>query len=163
MRHLRRFAVLLALPVLMAAGPTPVVLAERPGTDLDKAARALIAADLAEARRAGEIPLLLVGSAKLGAGPHDRPALFVQAQSPRECGSAGCSTSVWLWRNGAWKRILDGVGGTISVAPTRTRGMADLVTDATKYVWTGTEYRDSRPAPPAAVVPRTPVPGAARP
>jgi hypothetical protein len=27
--------------------------------------------------------------------------------------------------------------------------MADLVTDGVRYAWTGREYRDTRPAPPA--------------
>ena len=145
-----------ALSVLGAApAPTPVALTAQPGTQLDASARALMAADLAEAGRSGEKPLLLVGAAKLGSGPTDRQALFVQLQSARECGSAGCSTSVYLWRDGVWKRVLDGVSGKVALASTRTKGMADLVTDKARYVWTGTEYRDPRPAPQVDLTPRT--------
>ena len=90
---------------------------------------------------------MLVGSARLSAAASDRPALFVQLQSARECGSAGCETVVFLWRNGGYTRVLDGVGGRVSVAGTRTGGMADLVTEHERYVWGGTEYRSTRPAP----------------
>ncbi len=153
----RRIVAAAALIAMVGAAPapTPVPLSSQPGTQLDASARALAAADLAEASRSGERPLLLVGSARLGTGPQDRAALFVQLQSPRECGSAGCSTSVYLWRNGAWKRVLDGVGGKIAIATTRTRGMFDLVTEKDRYVWTGTEYRDPKPAPQVDLTPRT--------
>ena len=136
-------------PASSPASPAPaaqVQLAPHPGTPLDAAARALLAQDLAEARRAGEVPLVLIGTAALGSAS-DRLALFIQLQSPRECGSAGCSTSVYLWQNGAYKRVLDGVGGVVSAGPTRTRGMADLTTDKDRYVWNGQQYKDARPAP----------------
>ncbi len=129
-------------------------LSAQPGTALDAAARQLVARDLAEARRRGETPLVLVGSARLGRGQQDRPAVFVQLQSARECGSAGCSTAVYLWRRGRWARVLDGVAGRLAVAPTRTRGMADLLTGATRYVWNGERYRDARPAPNVDLRPR---------
>lgn len=123
-----------------------VVLAARPGTPLDAIARQLVAQDLGESRRANDSPLILTGSASLGSAS-DRPALFVQLQSARECGSAGCATTIYLWQRGAWKRVLDGVGGKLTVAAKRTRGMSDLITDDIRYVWSGQEYRDSRPAP----------------
>lgn len=133
---------------LGAAAPAPreVALSPQPGSPLDRAARALVGKDMAEAGRAGEQPLLLVGSAPLGTAS-DRPALFVQLQSARECGSAGCSTGVWLWRGGKWVQVLDGVSGPVGVAATRTRGMADLVTGKERYAWTGQAYRDVRGAP----------------
>ncbi len=157
-----RLPVLLAAILLGAAAPapapgpapTPVPLSRQPRTWMDAAAQRLAAQDMAEARRSGEIPLLLVGSARLSTGPADRAALFVQLQSPRECGSAGCNTMVFLWRNGQWVRVLDGVGGRLSVAATRTRGMADLLTDKERYVWTGTAYRDANPAPQVDLRPR---------
>ena len=150
-RSAREWRVLAVVPVLLclvAAGPAPreVTLSPQPGTPLDQAARALVTEDLAEAGRAGERPLLLVGSAPLGTAS-DRPALFVQLQSARECGSAGCSTGVWLWRGGKWVRVLDGASGTLAVAATRTRGMADLVAGKERYAWTGRAYRDVRGAP----------------
>jgi hypothetical protein len=157
-----RLPVLLATAVLLiAAAPppraipagTPVALAAHAGTALDATARQLVADDLAESRRAGERPLVLVGSAPLGTAS-DRPAVFVQLQSARQCGSAGCSTSAFLWRRGAWKRVLDGVGGKLSMLPSHTRGMADLTTGTARYVWTGQEYRDSQPSPAIDLRPR---------
>ena len=131
-------ALVLALAAAAPTRSTPVPLVAQPGpTPLDAAARALVAADLAQARQAGETPLVLVGSAVLGGGAQERPALFVQLQSARECGSAGCTTAVYMWRSNAWKRVLDGASGGIAVAATRTRGMADLVTDKERYVWDG--------------------------
>jgi hypothetical protein len=137
-----------AAPAATTPASGAITLAERPGTPLDATARQLVARDLSESRSSGDTPLLLTGAASLGSAS-DRPALFVQLQSSRECGSAGCSTTVYLWQKSAWKRVLDGVGGRIVVGPSKTRGMADLVTDNVRYVWTGTEYRDSRPAPAA--------------
>ncbi len=136
------------------ATDTAVPLSNQPRTWMDTAARRLTAQDLVEARRAGEVPLLLVGSARLSAAPADRAALFVQLQSPRECGSAGCNTQVFLWRNGTWSRVLDGVSGRLRIASTRTGGMADLLTDTDHYVWTGTAYRDTSPAPQIDLRPR---------
>ena len=40
-------------------------------------------------------------------------ALFVQLQSASLCGSAGCSTSVYLHRGGDWLKVLDSVSGPI--------------------------------------------------
>ena len=137
-----------ALLMLLGAAPAPepVPLHARPGSPLDATARQLVARDLAESKRAGDRPLVLVGSATLGRKGQS-PALFVQLQSARECGSAGCSTSVWLQRGRAWERVLDGVAGKLSVSEHRTRGMADLLTGNARYVWTGREYEDARPAP----------------
>ena len=154
MNTLRRFACLLAVPLLAGAAPParpaagiPVTLSAQPGTSLDAAARRLVAQDLAEAQRAGERPLLLVGSARLDTAASGRPALFVQLQSPRECGSAGCNTTVYAWAGGGYRRVLDGVAGRLVVSGARHRGRADLVTDTETYVWNGTAYVDSRPAP----------------
>ena len=144
--------------VLLAAAPahppsgTPVLLQAQPGTPLDQAARALMAQELAAARAAGEKPLLLLGTARLGG---ERPALFVQLQSPRQCGSAGCTTSVYAWEHGGWKRVLDGTSGQLTVASSHSHGMADLLANDEHYVWTGTEYRDTRPAPAVDLRPHT--------
>ena len=101
----------------------------------------------------GDEPLLLLGTARLGAA-RDQPALFVQLQSPRECGSAGCNTQVYAWVKGAYVRVLDGVSGTVTVAPTRHRGMADLRVGSDRYVWNGAKYEDVRPAPAVNLRPR---------
>ena len=133
---------------------TAVVMQERPGTVLDATARQLVAQDLGEARQAGEQPLLLVGSASLTARPADPPALFVQLQSARECGSAGCSTTVYMQRSGRWVKVLDSAEGRIAVSSRRTGGMSDLVAENERYVWNGTVYRDTRPAPAVDLRPR---------
>lgn len=159
-------AVLLAaaLPLPAFAAPSPaqpkaatkppvgqrekVVLTAQPGTAMDADARQAVARDLAEARRVGDRPLLLVGSAALG-GPSDRPALFVQMQSARECGSAGCNTSVHLFRQKRWQRVVDTVSGPIVVDTRRHGGMRDLIVNANdRWIWNGRGYVDSRPAPP---------------
>lgn len=145
-------------------GATPVALTAQPGTQLGRIARILVADDLAESTRSGEKPLLLVGSARLGTAT-DRPALFVQLQSPRECGSAGCSTSAYAWLKagsgkGRWTKVLDSVNGEIAVAGTRHRGMADLVVNAERYTWTGTAYANTQPAPAVDLRPRKPRPPA---
>ena len=132
-------------------------MSAQPGTALDRAARSLVAQDLADAARSGERTLVLVGSARLGAAS-DRPALFVQVQSPRQCGSAGCSTSVFAWTKGRWLKVLDDTSGRITVAPTRHNGMADLVAHREHYVWTGREYASINPAPAVDLRPRVPHP-----
>ena len=143
------------LLLLLAAAPPPgtVPLAAQPGTPLDAVARQLVAQDLAEAARRGERPLLLLGTARLGAA-RDQPALFVQLQSPRECGSAGCNTQVYAWVKGAYVRVLDGVSGSVTVATTRHKGMADLRAGSERYVWDGVKYQDVRPAPAVNLRPR---------
>ena len=141
---------------LVAAGPVPrpVAMTAQPGTELDATARRLVAADLKEAGQAGDRPLVLVGSARIG-GPHDRPALFVQLQSARECGSAGCSTSAYVFGPKGWHKVLDAATGPIIVDPTRHRGMADLVVDRhDRFVWNGQFYTDTRPAPSINLRPR---------
>jgi hypothetical protein len=142
-----------APPSVTPAAGTPIVLAARPGTQLDASARKLVAQDLTEARTGREKPLVLTGSAMLGTAS-DHPAVFVQLQSARECGSAGCSTTAFLWQKGVWKRILDGVDGKLTVLPTKTRGMADIASEKVKYIWTGTEYHDPKAAPPIDLRPR---------
>jgi len=148
--------VLLVSPVAAAAlepGGTPVVMTAQPGTALDRTVRGLAAQDLADAARSGERTLVLIGSARLGSAS-DRPALFVQLQSPRQCGSRGCSTAVYAWIKGRWAKVLDDASGRITVAPTRHGGMADLVANTERYVWTGTAYADTRPAPAVDLRPR---------
>ena len=99
-------------------------------------------------------PLLLVGTAKLGAA-RAPAAVFVQLQSPRECGSAGCNTAVYVRGKQGWRKVLDGVSGGVRVANTRTRGMRDLLSDTDRYVWNGTAYVNVRPAPQVDLKPGT--------
>ena len=139
----------LAVAVMAAApsGRQPVKLAPQPGTPLDRTARELVAQDLAEAARAGERPLVLLGTAQL-AGPKERPALFVQLQSARECGSAGCSTAAYQFTAGKWQLVLDAVSGPVAVDRAVHRGMHDLIVhDNDRWVWNGTAYTDARGPP----------------
>lgn len=159
-----RFVLPLMSLLLVAAAPArtpqtreatlPVVMQPRPGTALDATARQLVAQDLGEARDAGERPLVLVGTVRLGTNPNDPAALFVQLQSARECGSAGCSTQIYLPRGGRWTKVLDSAEGRLAVSSRRTRGMADILADNDRFVWTGTVYRDTRPAPAVDLRPR---------
>lgn len=141
-------------PAAPADAGTPVVLRQQPGTALDAAARQLVAKDVGDVRAGGDRPLVLVGTASLSAKPGDRPALFVQVQSARQCGSAGCSTLVYLWRNGIYERVLDGADGKLTVSAHRTGGMADILSDGERYVWDGSAYRDANPGPAIDLRPR---------
>ncbi len=157
-RTLSCLALLLLTAAAPEAGGAAVVMAAQPGTSLDRTARGLVAQDLAEAARAGDRPLVLIGTARLGAAS-DRPALFVQLQSSRQCGSRGCSTAAYAWTRGRWAKVLDDASGRIVVASTRHGGMADLIANREHYVWTGTAYANSRPAPVVDLRPRSPRPG----
>jgi len=127
----------------------PVLLSRQPGTAQDEAARELAAHDLHTARRHGEAPLVLVGSARLAVSRADRDeALFVQLQSASLCGSGGCSTSVYLRHAHRWRLILDSVSGLIRVLPASHDGMHDLLVGPhDRWVWDGHGYRDTLAAP----------------
>ena len=134
-----------------AAKPIPIPLQPQPGTELDRAARQLVAQEMADPTRVAET-LVLVGSAVLG-GARAQPALFVQVQSPRECGSSGCSTSVYL----GGLKVLDSVSGVIAMDTRRHRGMRDLIVGSgERYVWNGAIYKSTRAAPPVDLRPRKP-------
>ena len=161
----RRLAALCLLPALTALpapdadaaaprrphGPpaaSPVILTQQTGTALDHAARQLNAEDLADAAKRGEQPVVLIGSAPLAAR-RGAAALFVQVQSASLCGSAGCSTSVYLKHGPDWDKVLDSVSGPIKVLAATHDGMHDLVVgDRDRWVWAGDTYRDTLPAEP---------------
>ncbi|TWB08527.1 hypothetical protein [Gluconacetobacter diazotrophicus] len=128
----------------------PVTLTQQPDSVLDRAARLLNAGDLAAAARRGNTPVVLVGSAPLSTRAGDS-ALFVQLQSADLCGSAGCSTSVYLRKDKQdWIKVLDSVSGPVSLSHRTHGGMHDLIINGTdRWVWNGTTYRDTMPAPPA--------------
>ncbi|GAJ30227.1 hypothetical protein [Acidomonas methanolica] len=131
-----------------ASRAQPVILAEHPGTELDARARELSADDLADAKAHHDMPTVLIASAPLSATRGDI-ALFVQLQSARLCGSAGCSTSVYLRHDTQWKTVLDSVSGRISILPTSHKGMRDLlISDNDKWIWNGSSYQDTMPAAP---------------
>ena len=70
-----------------------------------------MARELERARAHGEDPLVLVGMGRLNDADE---LLFVQLQSPGECGSAGCNTVSFRYTGDRWVRIMDTVGGTVS-------------------------------------------------
>src|ERR1700712_3377537 len=130
------------------ASGAPVILTRQPGSAQDRAARMLNAEDMQGAARHGETPLVLVGSARLSQ-QNRVPALFVQLQSASLCGSAGCSTSVYLRHNRAWKKVLDSVSGPIRVMGESHDGMHDLTVGKNdRWVWDGHVYQDTLAAPP---------------
>lgn len=149
--HRSILAVCAAL-LLGAAGPvksTPfalVTLQSNPGTKTDATARALSADDLEAARSRGDQPLLLTARVRLGGA---QPALFVQLQSPHECGSAGCSTSIYSVERGRWQRVLDSATGLVKVSAKKTRGRNDVLSEDDHFVWTGSAYRSVEPVPAA--------------
>jgi len=125
----------------------PVILTQEPGTDLDKQARKLNQSDLSASAAKGDTPIVLVGSAPLSANRED-VALFVQLQSARLCGSAGCSTSIYLGHHNEWTKILDSVSGTINVLKSQHNGLHDLlVGKQDKWTWDGHTYQDTMAAP----------------
>jgi hypothetical protein len=130
-----------------------IVLRAQPGTEPDRIARRLMARELARSGRSGELPGVLVATARLGKS-QESDVLFVQIQSPRECGSAGCDTASFRYTNGKWVKILDTVSGTIRVASTRHNGMRDLILqDTDRRIWDGEKYANTVPTPPIDLAP----------
>ena len=141
-----------ALMATAAAAPAAhtVTLTQQPGSALEATARTLAAQDLADATKHGETPLLLVGSASLASGQHRhaKSALFVQVQSASLCGSAGCSTSVYVGDRHGWRKVLDSISGPIKVDAKAHAGMHDLLVHTRdRWIWNGSSYVDTLPAP----------------
>ncbi len=150
---------LCALLLLTAAAPAAppvrlgqVVMAQHPFSELGAIARKVAAADLEDG---GKGALMLVASQSLGtAGTW--PALFVQVQSQRACGSAGCSVSVYLPTKTGWTKVVDAVG-TLTVLASTHGGMHDLlVGKGDHWIWNGKAYVDTLPAPQVDLRPRHP-------
>ncbi len=143
---------MLLLPFsVLAAAPSDatVTLTTQPGSALEVIATQLSAGDLKQSRAAGDAPVLLVGSARLAAARSVPAALFVQVQSASFCGSAGCSTSVYIKRGGGWTKVLDSISGPIKVSPRIHGGMHDLLVHShDRFVWNGKSYADTLPVPP---------------
>ncbi|CAI9120756.1 hypothetical protein [Brytella acorum] len=126
----------------------PVVMTPHPGTDLDTQARALLSDDIADAKAHHDAPAVLTASAPLSNAKDDM-ALFVQLQSGWLCGSAGCTTSVYLRHKNQWHEVLDSVSGNIAVLPTRHQGMRDLlISGDDRWIWQGNGYQDTAPTAP---------------
>jgi hypothetical protein len=122
---------------LAATDGAPVDLTARPGSEADRLARQLLSREIERARADGADPVVLVG---MGRANDTDELLFVQLQSPGECGSAGCSTVSFRYEGDRWIRIMDTVSGVIRIAASRHRGMPDLMADGHRLVWDGTKY-----------------------
>ncbi len=126
-----------------------------PRTPLEATARQVAAADVSDG---GAGALLLLGSQHLGSAGIG-PALFVQVQSPRACGSAGCSTSIYLPTKSGWSKVLDAVSGDVVVDAAQHGGMHDLLVGRSdRWAWNGHAYADTIPAPQVDLRPRQPRP-----
>ncbi len=156
MRRVQARALCLAtLPLLAAAAPhkgTPadatVALTTQPGSALETTAKDLVAADLKQARGQGDEPVMLVGSAHLSTSASAPAALFVQVQSASFCGSAGCSTSVYVQRGEGWAKVMDSISGPIKLSKRSHHGMHDLLVHGhDRWTWNGTAYADTLPTP----------------
>jgi hypothetical protein len=131
-----------------APGDATVTLTTQPGSALETIATQLSADDLKQSRAAGDAPVLLVGSARLAAAKSGSAALFVQVQSAAFCGSAGCSTSVYIKQGSGWTKVLDSISGPIKVSPRVHGGMHDLLVHShDRFVWNGKAYADTLPVP----------------
>jgi hypothetical protein len=126
-----------AIPRLSTTDGAPIELAVEPGSEADKLARRLMAPEIARAHAEGTHPLVLVGMGRLSDADE---LLFVQLQSPSECGSAGCSPVSFRYKDDHWIRILDTVSGTVRIAQTRHRDMPDLIVNGSRLAWDGTKY-----------------------
>ncbi|MUG04287.1 hypothetical protein GM556_01825 [Bombella sp. ESL0378] len=130
-----------------APSTTPVELTAHPGTELDKQARALNADLLDDAARHHDQPIILTGTARLS--PRQKETiLFVQLQSYRLCGSAGCTTSIYRKAGNDWETLLDSVNGTIRITRRYHNGMADLLINGNdRWVFDGQHYQDTLNSP----------------
>ena len=126
-----------AISRLSTTDGAPVELAAQPGSEADKLARQLMALEIARTYAEGADPLVLVGMGRLNDVDE---LLFVQLQSPRECGSAGCSTVSFRYEGDQWIRIMDTVSGTVRISQSRHHGMPDLIVNGNRLVWDGTKY-----------------------
>ena len=127
-----------SFPVLSTTDGAPVELTARPGSEADRLARQLMARELERARAHGEDPLVLVGMGRLNDADE---LLFVQLQSPGECGSAGCDSVSFRYTADRWIRIMDTVGARFRIAASHHRGMPDLIVEErNRLVWDGTKY-----------------------
>jgi hypothetical protein len=125
------------IPRLSTTDGAQVELAAQPGSEADKLARQLMAGEIAKAHAEGTDPLVLVGMGRLNDA---NELLFVQLQSPGECGSAGCSTVSFRYEGDRWIRVMDTVSGTVRIAQSRHRNMPDLIVNGSRLVWDGTKY-----------------------
>jgi hypothetical protein len=124
-----------------------VELTTQPGSALEATARKLVGGDLAQSSATGDPTVLLVGSANLSVQPGPA-ALFVQVQSAAFCGSAGCSTDVYVRRGQRWTKVMDSISGPIRISPRSHHGMHDLLVHAKdRWVWNGAKYVDTLPTP----------------
>ena len=56
-----------------------------------------------------------------------------------ECGSAGCGAAIFMYRDGAWVKLIEGWG--MHVLKSKTKGFADLGSGRGKLTWDGRNYK----------------------
>ena len=54
-----------------------------------------------------------------------------------DCGSAGCPAAIFMYREGAWIKLIEGWG--MHVLRSKTKGFADLGSGRDKFLWNGRE------------------------
>ena len=137
-----------AAPHKGASSDATVALTTQPGSALETTAKDLVAADLKQARAQGDEPVMLVGSAHLSTSAAVPAALFVQVQSASFCGSAGCSTSVYVKHGEGWTKVMDSISGPIKLSRRSHQGMHDLLVHGhDRWTWNGHAYADTLPTP----------------
>lgn len=127
------------MPRLGTTDRAPVALTAAPGSEADMLARQLMAREIERARADGHDPMVLVGLGRLNDAEE---MLFVQVQSPGDCGSAGCSTVSFKYAGGRWIKVMDTVTGSVRIGASHHRGMPDLIVDGNRVVWDGARYRE---------------------
>jgi hypothetical protein len=144
----RALAAMLLLLGAAAPGDATIALTTQPGSALETTAMQLVQGDLKQSRSQGDPPVMLVGSARLSTRAGAPAALFVQVQSASFCGSAGCSTSVYVRHGAGWTKVMDSISGPIKLSQHSHRGMHDLLVHGhDRWVWNGTTYTDTLPTP----------------
>lgn len=121
----------------------PVIMTHQPGSALEAEVKKLSGEYLAAAARHHETPLILIGSTPLSKD-NKTIGLFVQVQAASLCGSAGCSTDVYMKHAGQWVKILDSVSSPISLLHTTHDGMRDILIDGSdRWIWRNGTYHDT--------------------
>ncbi len=55
-----------------------------------------------------------------------------------DCGSAGCPAAIFMYREGAWIKLIEGWG--MHILRSKTKGFADLGSGGGKFLWNGRNY-----------------------
>lgn len=79
--------------------------------------------------------------AKVDLNNDGKPDYIVMVRGSYWCGSRGCSASVYLFENGAYRDVLDLTAHDVELGNGSTNGMRDIVLNgAIRWVWDGKAY-----------------------